>query len=207
MEPTNFFRVRTCCHLSPLNRKARKFQSSFAAEAEELSPCCATEILYKPQMLAVLVYLIAQSCPTLCGPMDCSLPGFSVCGIFQARILEWLPLGTPGDLSDPGIKPKPFASLALAGRFFTTCPTWEAPFYTGSHFSLGNLHVKGPVAHVTSCCHIEQCRFQTSGWGKQNIWVRKWVETVSSFISWGSPSSGKNIQYILTSLGWDWPDL
>ena len=32
---------------------------------------------------------IAQSCPTLCDPMDCSLPGFSVHGIFQARILEW----------------------------------------------------------------------------------------------------------------------
>ena len=32
----------------------------------------------------------AQLCPTLCNPMDCSLPGFSVHGIFQARILEWV---------------------------------------------------------------------------------------------------------------------
>ena len=31
----------------------------------------------------------AQSCPTLCDTMDCSLPGFSVYGIFQARVLEW----------------------------------------------------------------------------------------------------------------------
>ena len=31
---------------------------------------------------------VAQSCPTLCNPMDCSLPGSSVHGIFQARILE-----------------------------------------------------------------------------------------------------------------------
>ena len=31
-----------------------------------------------------------QSCLTLCGPMDCSLPGSSVCGILQARILEWV---------------------------------------------------------------------------------------------------------------------
>ena len=30
------------------------------------------------------------SCPTLCDPMDCSLPGSSVHGIFQARILEWV---------------------------------------------------------------------------------------------------------------------
>ena len=31
---------------------------------------------------------VAQSCPTLCDPMDCSLPGFSIHGIFQARVLE-----------------------------------------------------------------------------------------------------------------------
>ena len=30
-----------------------------------------------------------QSCPTLCDPMDCSPPGSSVHGIFQARVLEW----------------------------------------------------------------------------------------------------------------------
>ena len=31
---------------------------------------------------------VAQSCPTLCDPTDCSLPGFSVHGIFQTRVLE-----------------------------------------------------------------------------------------------------------------------
>ena len=33
---------------------------------------------------------VAQSCPTLCNPMDCSLPGSSIHGIFQAKILEWV---------------------------------------------------------------------------------------------------------------------
>ena len=33
---------------------------------------------------------VAQSCPTLCNPMDCSLPGSSIHGILQARILEWV---------------------------------------------------------------------------------------------------------------------
>ena len=33
---------------------------------------------------------VAQSCPNLCDPMDCSLPGFSAHGIFQARVLEWV---------------------------------------------------------------------------------------------------------------------
>ena len=32
---------------------------------------------------------VAQSCLTLSDPMDCSLPGFSIHGIFQARVLEW----------------------------------------------------------------------------------------------------------------------
>ena len=32
---------------------------------------------------------VAQSCPTLSDLMDCSLPGFSIHGIFQARVLEW----------------------------------------------------------------------------------------------------------------------
>ena len=34
--------------------------------------------------------LVAQSCQTLCHPMDCSLPGSSVHGILQERILEWV---------------------------------------------------------------------------------------------------------------------
>ena len=33
---------------------------------------------------------VVQSCPTLCDPMDCSLPGSSAHGIFQARVLEWV---------------------------------------------------------------------------------------------------------------------
>ena len=32
---------------------------------------------------------VVQSCPTLCDPMDYSLPGSSIHGIFQARVLEW----------------------------------------------------------------------------------------------------------------------
>ena len=37
---------------------------------------------------------VAQSCPTLSDPMDCSLPGSSIHGIFQARVLEWGALST-----------------------------------------------------------------------------------------------------------------
>ena len=47
---------------------------------------------------------VTQLCPTLCDPLDCSLPGPSVRVIFQARILEQLPLTSLGDL-DTGIEP------------------------------------------------------------------------------------------------------
>ena len=40
--------------------------------------------------LASVSVKVAQSCPNLCDPLDCSLPGFSVHGLLQARILEWV---------------------------------------------------------------------------------------------------------------------
>ena len=45
--------------------------------------------LPSPTRLPQSVSSVAQSCPTLCDPMDCSLPGSLVHGIFQARVLEW----------------------------------------------------------------------------------------------------------------------
>ena len=52
--------------------------------------------------------------------MDCSLPGSSVLGISQARILRWVAFPFPGDLPDPGIERVSLMSPALAGVFFTT---------------------------------------------------------------------------------------
>ena len=49
--------------------------------------------------------LVAQSCPTLWDPMDCSTPGFSVRRILQARTLEWVAIFFLGDLPNPGIDP------------------------------------------------------------------------------------------------------
>ena len=50
--------------------------------------------------------LVVQLCLSLSDLMDCSPPGSSVHGILQARILEWLPFPSPGDLPDPGIEPR-----------------------------------------------------------------------------------------------------
>ena len=67
------------------------------------------------------VYVCAHSCLTLCNPMDYSLSGFSVHGIFQARILEWVAISSSRGSSESRDSAS-LASPALAGRFFTTEP-------------------------------------------------------------------------------------
>ena len=59
--------------------------------------------------------LVAQSYPILCDPMDCSSPGASVHGIFQAGILEWISIPFSGNLPDPGIEPV-FSGVSCTGR-------------------------------------------------------------------------------------------
>ena len=65
--------------------------------------------------------LVTQSCLALCDPMDCSLPGSFVHGIFfpSKNARGGLPFPPPGNLPNPSIEPM---SPALAGRFFTTEP-------------------------------------------------------------------------------------
>ena len=70
---------------------------------------------------------VTQSCPTLCGPMDCIPPGSSVHGILQVRILEWVAMPYSEGSFQPRdrIKSTSLASHTLADRFFTTEPIWE----------------------------------------------------------------------------------
>ena len=49
---------------------------------------------------------VAQSCLTPSDPMDCSLPGSSVHGIFQARVLEWVAIAFSTALLSPGARSK-----------------------------------------------------------------------------------------------------
>ena len=81
----------------------------------------------RPGAQASTCVLSFQSCPTLCDPVDFSLKGPSVRGILQARILKGCPCSPPGDLPHPGTEPMSLVSPALAGGFFTTSITWEAP--------------------------------------------------------------------------------
>ena len=62
----------------------------------------------------------------LCGPMEYSPPGYSVHGIFQSRILEWVGISFSMVSSPPRTKPACLVFPMLAGGFFATSTTWEA---------------------------------------------------------------------------------
>ena len=74
-----------------------------------------------PEMARVRA-LVAQSCPALCHCLDCSPPGFSVHGILQARILEWVAIHVSRGSSQP--KGRTQVSC-IAGRFFAICALGE----------------------------------------------------------------------------------
>ena len=79
--------------------------------------------ILKPTLVGEMKVLISQSCPTLSEPIDCSLPGSSVCGILQARILACVAFPFSRTSSLP--RDQTCASH-IAGRFFTIWATREA---------------------------------------------------------------------------------
>ena len=144
---TQWFRTTDVCFLttlealSPRSRcqplvslwtlwKKNLFQTrSLALAAFSLSLCiifflcaslCPNIPFYKDTRHIGLQEKVAQSCPTLCDPMDCSLPGSSVHGILQARILEWVAM--PSSRGSSWSRGWTYISR-LAGRY---CTTWEA---------------------------------------------------------------------------------
>ena len=83
--------------------------------------------------------VIAQSCLTLCYPMDCSLPGFSIHGIFQARIPEWVAISFSRRSSQPRDRTQ---VSHILGRWFTILATRE--------------YIK-PCMSICKCIHISIC--------------------------------------------------
>ena len=60
-----------------------------------------------------------QLCPTLCDPMDCNLPGYSVHGIFQAGILDWVAISYFRGSSQPRDLTQVSCGFCTEGGFFT----------------------------------------------------------------------------------------
>jgi len=72
-------------------------------------------------------------------PWSLALQAPQSMGFSRQEYWNELPFPSPRDLPDPGIKPASLASLALAGRFFTTNATWEAPILEWGVASLRGL--------------------------------------------------------------------
>ena len=79
---------------------------------------------------------LLQSCPTLCDPIDCSLPGSSVHGILQARILQWVAMPSSRGFSRPRDRTHVSCGSYIAGGFFTTEPPGKpqkGPYLNARH--------------------------------------------------------------------------
>ena len=115
------------------------------------------------QHIYVYNVLVAQLCPTLCYPMDCSPPGSSVCRILQARMLELhfisislqtsneVSISSPGDLPDPGIEP---GSPALQTDSLLSEPPGK-PIYKYAHIC---------TDHTESVCYTAEIN---------TLWINK----------------------------------
>ena len=75
--------------------------------------------------------LVAQSCPTLCHPLDCSPPGFSAHGIFQTRIMEWVAISSSRESSRPRDET---CVSCIARQFLYRGAMWEVHKYMFKYF-------------------------------------------------------------------------
>ena len=120
---------------------------------------------------------VTQSCPILCDPVGRSPPGFSIHGIFQARVLEWVAIS----FSRRSSRPRDWTWVScIAGRRFTLWATREAG---------------GPKDPSKSMCSRSSA-FQNLrlswGWGRMHLWllgVLPWNTQARSWEEGTVPSS------------------
>ena len=91
------------------------------------------DLILNPPTPPTVCLLSHSAVSNSCDPMDCSLPGSSVHRIFQARILEWVAVPSPGDLPNPGIKPR--------------SPAWQADSFPESE-PPGKPNFKPYLSHI-----------------------------------------------------------
>ena len=115
---------------------------------------------------------VAQSCLTLCDPMDCTLPGSSVHGILQAIILEWVAV----HFSMGSSQPKNQTQVSrIAGGFFPVWATREAP----------TCYVVWPKKKKKN----QKNKFISLKFWKPEIWTKSSGAKVK-MLAWLDPSGG-----------------
>ena len=111
--------------------------------------------------------LANQSCRTLCDPMDCSLPGSSVHGIFHARILEWVAISFSRGSSQPRNQTQ---VSCFAGGFFTRLATRKA--HVPSAKSLPLLCILFSIhSPLFPCCTLYHSGLNHANHTSQGFWL------------------------------------
>ena len=127
------------------------------------------DVRINPQRHAVLC-LVAQSCLTLCDPMDCSPPDSSVHGILQAKILEWVAMPSLRGSSQPRIEP--MSPPLQADSLLSEPPGKLMNIEVGSQFLLQEIF---PAQELNwGLLHCRQILYQRSYWGSPFCW-HPWV--------------------------------
>ena len=104
---------------------------------------------------------VAQSCPTLGDPMDCSLPGSTVHGISRQEYWSGLPFLSPGDLPNPGIEPR---SPILQTDALPSEPLGKPTVKPFSNFSSLELLVGEGNGNPLQCSCLENPRDGGAWW-------------------------------------------
>ena len=109
--------------------------------------------------IKTVLCLVAQSCPTLCDPVDCSPPGFSAHGILQARILEWVAISFSRGSSWPIIA---FLSVDLENQTYNRhvharlLQLYPIPFDLMDYSPPGSsVHGDSPGKNTGAGCHAQ----------------------------------------------------
>ena len=155
-------------------------------------------ILRKRGRLSLLVWTLsrrcgcvrAESCLTLCDPVDCSSPGSSDHGILQARIMEWVAISFSRGSCQPRVQALSLVSSALVCRFFTPGPLGKP---LGCRINRNNWvhgvksvmiwNIKWGQLNALWCC----CLKENSGksLGRVRWWITTCLGTLSMrFWSW-----------------------
>ena len=143
------------------------------------------EILVLPSCANVCGAKSLPSCLTLCHPMDCNPPGFSVLGILQARVLECVAMSFSKESSQPRDRIWVSWSFCIKGRFFTTEPLGN-PDSTGAgkkkkkdFVSIGRSRTLPPIQQGTasqSWTSWQQCLPRSKGMGWLYAWLPQSVD-------------------------------
>ena len=103
----------------------------------------------------------AHSCPTLCDPIDCSLSGSSVHGIFPGKILEWVAISSSRGSSWPRDRTRVSCIFCIGRWVLFHCATWEAQELSQGHW----YKAEESQLLSSSSCSQEWCR---------GLWILGW---------------------------------